>query len=72
MATHYPATPPLSGERRVRSPSHDLTTQPQRRNRKPEVEHPDSEVSSTALPSHHDRGPQRNQLTPPTTSVDRG
>ena len=64
--------PPVHPQLRSTSNGLSLTTQPSRRDRTTDVEHPDSEVRTTALPSNHHRGPQRNQLTPPRPSVDRG
>lgn len=64
-----PACSPTAAVHHHRSlPDHPaLTARPEL-----EVEHPDSEVRRTALHSGHHRGPQRNQITPPRPSVDRG
>jgi hypothetical protein len=64
--------PPVHPELRPTRTGQSLTTQPPRPDRTTDVEHPDSQVRTTATPSSRSRGPKRNQLTPPRTSVDRG
>jgi hypothetical protein len=57
--------PPVHPQLRSTNNGHFLTTQPAWRDRTTDVEHPDSQVSRTALPSSHHRDPRRNQLTHP-------
>ena len=52
--------------------AHVLTTQPSRRDRKLEVEHPDSEVRGSAAPCGHDHRPESSSAHVTTRSVDRG
>jgi superfamily I DNA/RNA helicase len=54
--------PPVHPELRPTRTGQSLTTQPPRPDRTTDVEHPDSQVRTTATPSSRSRGPERNQL----------